>query len=41
MDGNGRLGRFLMDLRLVSAGYVWTVIPAQQRDEYMKALELI
>jgi Fic family protein len=39
MDGNGRLGRFLMNLMLVSAGHVWTVIPVQQRDEYMKALE--
>jgi hypothetical protein len=39
MDGNGRLGRFLMNLVLVSAGYVWTVIPVQQRDEYMQALE--
>lgn len=39
MDGNGRLGRFLMNLMLVSAGYVWTVIPVQRRDEYMKALE--
>jgi hypothetical protein len=39
MDGNGRLGRFLMNLMLVSAGYVWTVIPVQQRDEYMQALE--
>ena len=39
MDGNGRLGRFLMNLMLVSAGYVWTVIPVQQRNEYMQALE--
>ncbi len=39
MDGNGRLGRFLMNLMLVSAGYVWTVIPVQERIEYMKALE--
>jgi hypothetical protein len=39
MDGNGRLGRFLMNLMLVSAGYVWTVIPVQRREEYMKALE--
>lgn len=39
MDGNGRLGRFLMNLMLISAGYVWTVIPVQQRDEYMEALE--
>lgn len=39
MDGNGRLGRFLMNLMLASAGYVWTVIPVQQRGQYMKALE--
>jgi Fic family protein len=39
MDGNGRLARFLMNLMLVSAGYVWTVIPVQRRHEYMKALE--
>jgi hypothetical protein len=39
MDGNGRLGRFLMNLMLVAAGYVWTVVPVQQRDEYMGALE--
>jgi hypothetical protein len=38
-DGNGRLGRFLMNLMLASAGYVWTVIPVQQRREYMQALE--
>jgi fido (protein-threonine AMPylation protein) len=39
MDGNGRLGRFLMNLMLTSAGFVWTVIPVQQRDGYMNALE--
>ena len=39
MDGNGRLGRFLMNLMLASGGYVWTVIPVQQRREYMQALE--
>ncbi len=39
MDGNGRLARFLMNLMLVSSGYVWTVIPVQRRNEYMKALE--
>jgi len=39
MDGNGRLGRFLMNLMLVSAGYTWTVVPVQERNEYMKALE--
>lgn len=39
MDGNGRLARFLMNLMLVSAGHVWTVIPVQQRNQYMNALE--
>jgi Fic family protein len=39
MDGNGRLGRFLMNLMLASAGYVWTVIPVEHRNEYMDALE--
>ena len=39
MDGNGRLGRFLMNFMLVSGGYVWTVIPVQQRDPYMNVLE--
>lgn len=39
MDGNGRLARFLMNLMLVSAGYVWTVVPVENRQEYMNALE--
>ena len=39
MDGNGRLARFLMNLMLVAAGYVWTVIPVERRKEYMHALE--
>jgi len=39
MDGNGRLARFLMNLMLVPAGYVWTVIPVERRGEYMDALE--
>jgi Fic family protein len=39
MDANGRLGRFLMNLMLASAGYVWTVIPLQERTRYMQALE--
>jgi len=39
MDGNGRMGRFIMNLMLASGGYPWTVIPVQQRNEYMKALE--
>ena len=39
MDGNGRIGRFLMNLMLASAGYVWTVIPVDQRTQYMNALD--
>jgi len=39
MDGNGRLGRFLMNLMLASAGYVWTIVPVERRNEYMQALE--
>lgn len=39
MDGNGRMGRFLMNVMLASGGYPWTVIPLDSRDEYMAALE--
>ncbi len=39
MDGNGRMGRFLMNVMLASGGYPWTIIPVQQRDIYMEALE--
>ena len=39
MDGNGRMGRFIMNLMLASGGYPWTVIPVQQRTKYMKLLE--
>jgi hypothetical protein len=39
MDGNGRMGRFLMNVMLASGGYPWTVIPVETRDEYMNALE--
>lgn len=39
MDGNGRMGRFLMNTMLASGGYPWTVIPVQQRNQYMDALE--
>ena len=38
-DGNGRLGRFLMNLMLTAARYPWTVIPVERRDAYMGALE--
>jgi Fic family protein len=38
-DGNGRIGRLLMNAMLASGGYPWTVIPVEERDTYMKALE--
>ena len=38
-DGNGRIGRFLMNVMLTAGGYPWTVIPVERRDAYMTALE--
>lgn len=38
-DGNGRMGRFIMNLMMASGGYPWTIVPVTRRDEYMKALE--
>jgi hypothetical protein len=39
MDGNGRMGRFLMNVMLAACGYPWTVVPLEKRDAYMAALE--
>jgi hypothetical protein len=39
MDGNGRMGRFLMNVMLASGGYPWTIVPLERRDDYMAALE--
>jgi hypothetical protein len=39
MDGNGRIGRFLMNVMFAAGGYPWTVIPVDRREEYMHALE--
>ena len=39
MDGNGRIGRFLMNVMLAAGGYPWTVIPVEERNTYMAALE--
>ena len=33
------MGRFLMNTMLASGGYPWTVIPVEQRNTYMAALE--
>jgi Fic family protein len=38
-DGNGRMGRFLMNVMMASGGYPWTVITVDERDAYMGALE--
>jgi hypothetical protein len=38
-DGNGRIGRFLMNAMMASGGYPWTVVPLARRAEYMAALE--
>lgn len=39
MDGNGRMGRFLMNVMLAGGGYPWTVIPIKERHIYMATLE--
>jgi Fic family protein len=40
IDGNGRLGRFLMNLFLASGGYPWTVVPLTRRNDYFNSLEV-
>lgn len=39
MDGNGRMGRFLMNLMLAAGSYPWVVVPVEKRDLYMSTLE--
>ncbi|TVP78386.1 MAG: Fic family protein [Gemmatimonadales bacterium] len=39
MDGNGRMGRFLMNAMLASGGYPWTILRVEWRETYMAALE--
>lgn len=39
MDGNGRMGRFILNTMLASGGYPWTIVPVELRADYMKALE--
>lgn len=38
-DGNGRIGRFLMNAMLASGGYPWTIVRMKRRDAYLAALE--
>jgi Fic family protein len=33
IDGNGRTGRFLMNLKLATGGYPWLVIPVEKRND--------
>ena len=39
MDGNGRMGRFLMNVMAASGGCPWIVVPLARRSDYMAALE--
>lgn len=39
MDGNGRIGRFLMNVMFASGKYPWTIIPVEKREQYMSSLE--
>ncbi len=38
-DGNGRVGRFLMNAMLASGGYPWTIVRMKSRGQYMHVLE--
>ena len=40
IDGNGRMGRFLMNVMLASGGYPWMVVPVEQRDKYRNELTI-
>lgn len=39
IDGNGRMGRFLMNTMFASGGFGWQVIKVENRTTYMEALE--
>ena len=39
IDGNGRMGRFIMNAFLASGGFNWTIIPVERKSEYLSALE--
>ncbi len=39
MDGNGRIGRFLMNVMCASGKYPWAIITVERRQQYMNALE--
>jgi hypothetical protein len=39
MDGNGRIGRFIMNSLFASGGFPWTIVSVVKRSMYFKALE--
>ena len=39
LDGNGRLGRLLMNYALLGAGYPWVTIRSDEKHSYFQALE--
>ena len=39
-DGNGRIGRFILNTLLAAGGYPWTVVRVERRRAYMTALEV-
>lgn len=39
MDGNGRLGRFIMNAMLIAGGYPWTIVHVKNRVKYLSSLE--
>jgi hypothetical protein len=39
MDGNGRMGRFLMNAMMAAGGHPWTIIPLERRVDYLGSLE--
>ncbi len=39
-DGNGRVGRFLMNVMCAAGHFPWTIIPVDKRKTYMQALEI-
>jgi len=39
MDGNGRMGRFLMNAMMAAGGYLWTIVLVERRADYMITLE--
>jgi hypothetical protein len=38
-DGNGRIGRFLMNAMLASGGHPWTILRVSRRCQYMESLK--